>query len=80
MAMLDHLIVPSRDGKASAKLLANLLGVKSGESFGIFSAYQFFFSIEEPTVTCYKVFGKTSRRCVWSSWLVQVSYWRHFKQ
>jgi catechol 2,3-dioxygenase-like lactoylglutathione lyase family enzyme len=38
MAMLDHLIVPSRDRKASAKLLADLLGVKSGQSFGIFSA------------------------------------------
>jgi hypothetical protein len=38
MAMLDHLIVPSHDRKASAKLLADLLGVKSGESFGLFSA------------------------------------------
>ena len=38
MAMLDHLIVPSHDRKPSAKLLADLLGVKSGESFGLFSA------------------------------------------
>jgi hypothetical protein len=38
MATLDHLIVPSHDRKASAKLLADLLGVKSGESFGLFSA------------------------------------------
>jgi catechol 2,3-dioxygenase-like lactoylglutathione lyase family enzyme len=38
MAMLDHVIVPSHDRKASAKLLADLLGVKSGESFGVFSA------------------------------------------
>jgi len=38
MAMLDHLIVPSHDRKASAKLLADLLAVRSGESFGIFSA------------------------------------------
>src|SRR5262249_57574305 len=38
MAALDHLIVPSHDRKASAKLLAELLGVKSGESFGVFSA------------------------------------------
>jgi hypothetical protein len=38
MAMLDHLIVPSHDRKASARLLADLLGVKTGESFGVFSA------------------------------------------
>jgi hypothetical protein len=38
MAMLDHLIVPSHDREASAKLLAHLLGVRTGESFGIFSA------------------------------------------
>ena len=38
MAMLDHLIVPSHDRKASAKLLADLLNVKSGDSFGVFSA------------------------------------------
>ena len=38
MAMLDHLIVPSHGRKASAKLLADLLGVQSGESFGVFSA------------------------------------------
>jgi hypothetical protein len=31
MAMLDHLIVPSRDRKASAKFLADLLGVRSGK-------------------------------------------------
>ena len=38
MAMLDHLIVPSRDRKASAQFLADLLGVRSGQSFGVFSA------------------------------------------
>src|SRR5262245_59438252 len=38
MMMLDHLIVPSHDRETSAKLLADLLGVQSGESFGIFSA------------------------------------------
>ena len=37
MAILDHLIVPSRDRKESAKLLAELLDVTFGESFGIFS-------------------------------------------
>jgi hypothetical protein len=37
MATLDHLIVPSHDRKTSAEL-ANLLGVKIGESFGVFSA------------------------------------------
>jgi hypothetical protein len=38
MVMLDHFIVPSHGRKASAKLLADLLGVKSGETSGIFSA------------------------------------------
>ena len=38
MATLDHLIVPSHDRKASAKLRADLLNVKSGDSFGVFSA------------------------------------------
>lgn len=28
MAMLDHLIIPSHDRKASAKVLADLLGVQ----------------------------------------------------
>lgn len=38
MATLDHLIVPSRDRKRSAKFLADLLNVSFGESFSIFSA------------------------------------------
>jgi catechol 2,3-dioxygenase-like lactoylglutathione lyase family enzyme len=38
MAMLDHLIVPSHDRKGSAKFLADLLNVKAGDSFGVFSA------------------------------------------
>jgi catechol 2,3-dioxygenase-like lactoylglutathione lyase family enzyme len=38
MAMLDHLIVPSRDRKASARFLADLLGVRCDEAFGRFSA------------------------------------------
>src|SRR5262249_42243139 len=62
MAALDHLIVPSHDRKASAKLLADLLGVKSGESFGVFSAVYVNgsltiaafgqFSVQKPNFSC----------------------------
>jgi catechol 2,3-dioxygenase-like lactoylglutathione lyase family enzyme len=37
MAILDHFIVPSHDRKASAKFLADVLDVRSGPTFGVFS-------------------------------------------